>query len=128
MEESTLLTLHGNAKDVRKFIGESHVYVLPSYREGTPRTSLEAMSMGRPIITTDVPGCRETVIPNYNGYLIPVKDVSSLVRAMKEFIEQPNLVTVMGLNSRRLAEKKYDVHKVNKSIMNEIKIIVDKLS
>ena len=122
------LTLHGNAKDVRKFIGESHVYVLPSYREGTPRTSLEAMSMGRPIITTDVPGCRETVIPNYNGYLIPVKDVSSLVRAMKEFIDQPNTVTVMGLNSRRLAEKKYDVHKVNKSIMNEIKIIVDKLS
>ena len=122
------LTLHGNAKDVREFIGESHVYVLPSYREGTPRTSLEAMSMGRPIITTDVPGCRETVIPNYNGYLIPVKDVSSLVRAMKEFIDQPNLVTVMGLNSRKLAEKKYDVHKVNKSILNEIKIIADKLS
>jgi glycosyltransferase involved in cell wall biosynthesis len=92
--------------------------VLPSYyREGTPRTVLEAMAMGRPIITTDAPGCRETVKQGINGYLVPVQDVDSLVGAMITFIEQPNLIKKMGQASREIAVEKYDVRKVNASIL-----------
>jgi len=114
--------IYGETNDVRPYISDSSVYVLPSYREGTPRTVLEAMSMGRPIITTDVPGCRETVIEGRNGYLVPVKDVSALVEAMEKFILKPELLNHMGIESRKLAEQKYDVHKVNRVINKEMGI------
>jgi glycosyltransferase involved in cell wall biosynthesis len=122
----------GEVSDVRPAIAASSVYVLPSYREGTPRTVLEAMSMGRPIITTDAPGCRETVTRNpgnqgveasngvvqgENGFLVPVRDVDSMVRAMEYFIEDPDLAEKMGQRSREIAEEKYDVHKVNAVIL-----------
>lgn len=103
----------GALEDVRPAIAGASVYVLPSYREGTPRTVLEAMAMGRPIITTDAPGCRETVVEGDNGYLVPVKAVDELVDAMTRFINQPELVASMGQRSRAIAEEKYDVHKVN---------------
>ena len=110
------IEFHGRLDDVRPVIANSSVYVLPSYSEGTPRTVLEAMSMGRPIITTDAPGCRETVINNKNGFLVPVKNSDYLVSSMIRFIEEPNLITTMGTESRKIAEEKYDVKKVN-SIM-----------
>ncbi|HAH86612.1 MAG TPA: glycosyltransferase family 1 protein, partial [Armatimonadetes bacterium] len=72
----------GAASDVRSFIEQSAVYVLPSYREGTPRTVLEAMAIGRPVITTDAPGCRGTVIDGVTGFLVPVRDVDSLSKRM----------------------------------------------
>jgi glycosyltransferase involved in cell wall biosynthesis len=103
----------GQLSDVRPAIEDSSVYVLPSYREGTPRSVLEAMAMGRPIITTDAPGCRETVIDGENGFLIPVKNVDALVGAMRKFIDDPGLIARMGARSRQIAEEKYDVHKVN---------------
>lgn len=102
----------GKLGDVRPAIEVCDVYVLPSYREGTPRTVLEAMAIGRPIITTDAPGCRETVIEGQNGFLVPVKEVGSLVGAMTRFIENPELVRSMGLASRKLAEEKYDAKRV----------------
>ena len=117
-----IVEIYGETNNVRPFIAEASVYVLPSYREGTPRTVLEAMSMGRPIITSDAPGCRETVIDGVNGYLVPVKDVSALVDAMEKFIWKPELLKHMGIESRRLAVKKYDVHKVNQVINNEMGI------
>ncbi|HEX6141444.1 MAG TPA: glycosyltransferase family 4 protein, partial [Geminicoccaceae bacterium] len=108
----------GELDDVRPAIAASSVFVLPSYyREGTPRTVLEAMSMGRPIITTDVPGCRETVHAGVNGYLVPARDVAALARAMLKFIEVPERVARMGAASRRIAEERYDVHKVNAVIL-----------
>ncbi len=103
----------GKLSDVRPAIAESSVYVLPSYREGTPRTVLEAMAMGRPVITTDAPGCRETVDDGDNGFLVPVKAVDALVDAMGRFIKEPELIKKMGQRSREIAEDKYDVHKVN---------------
>jgi glycosyltransferase involved in cell wall biosynthesis len=139
----------GRLDDVRPAMRESHVYVLPSYREGTPRTVLEAMSTGRPLITTDAPGCRETVRPmpedqrteigarlgggtfdeagwlrigalkvGSNGVLVPVRDVDALVRAMRLFIDHPELIARMGRESRRYAEERYDVHKVNAAILS----------
>lgn len=109
--------LLGHQQDVRPFIERAHVYVLPSYREGTPRSVLEAMSMGRPIITSDAPGCRETVVDGENGFLVPPRTVEPLARAMERFLEEPALIPKMGLRSREIAEEKYDVRKVNAVIM-----------
>ncbi|HDY69132.1 MAG TPA: glycosyltransferase family 1 protein [Candidatus Scalindua sp.] len=113
----------GVADDVRPFIAASSVYVLPSYREGTPRTVLEAMSMGRPIITTDAPGCRETVIDGENGFLIPIKDAVALAKAMERFILNPELIELMGRSSREMAKQKYDVNKVNAVVMKTMGLI-----
>lgn len=110
----------GQLSDVRPAIAECQVYVLPSYREGTPRTVLEAMAMGRAIITTDAPGCRETVVDGDNGFLVPVKSVDALVAAMERFIADPGLVGLMGKRSREIAEEKYDVHKVNAVMLREM--------
>ena len=107
----------GRLSDVRPAIQNSSVYVLPSYREGTPRTVLEAMAMGRAVITTDAPGCRETVVDGDNGFLVPIKDADALAKAMLRFIEQPELIVQMGQRSRVFAEEKYDVHKVNAQML-----------
>ena len=112
----------GRLQDVRPAIARATVYVLPSYREGTPRTVLEAMAMGRPVITTDAPGCRETVVDGDNGFLVPVKSVEPLAAAMLKFIEQPELIERMGARSRAIAEEKYDVHKVNAVMLKEMGI------
>lgn len=113
---------HGRLSDVRPAIAGCSVYVLPSYREGTPRTVLETMAMGRPIITTDAPGCRETVVDGDNGFLVPVKAVDELAAAMLRFIEEPELAARMGARSRQIAEEKYDVHRVNAVMLKEMGI------
>lgn len=112
----------GRLDDVRPAIARSSVYVLPSYREGTPRTVLEAMAMGRAVITTDAPGCRETVVHNDNGLLVPVKSVDALEQAMLRFVEDEGLCVRMGQRSRHMAEVKYDVHKVNATMLREMGI------
>lgn len=112
----------GRLSDVRPAIAASTVYVLPSYREGTPRTVLEAMAMGRLIITTDAPGCRETVVDGDNGFLVPVKSVDALEQAMLKFIDDQALAPRMGQRSRQIAEEKYDVHKVNAVMLREMGI------
>lgn len=112
----------GRLKDVRPAIADCSVYVLPSYREGTPRTVLEAMAMGRSVITTDAPGCRETVVDGENGILVPVKAVDELAEAMVRFIEEPELAARMGRRSRLIAEEKYDVHRVNAVMLREMGI------
>ena len=107
--------------DVRPYIERASVVVLPSYREGTPRSILEGMSMGRAIITTDTPGCRQTVNTNHgkvNGRLIKVKSVDDIVTSMEFFINNPEQVTQYGRNGRLYAEEKYDVNKVNKDMIN----------
>lgn len=111
------LVAHGQQPDVKPYIADCSVYVLPSYREGTPRTVLEAMSMGRAIITTDAPGCRETVVEGENGFLVPVNDAAALANAMLQFIEQPELIATMGKHSREMAEQKYDVEIVNRQML-----------
>ena len=107
---------YGKIDDVRDYIDECSVFVLPSYREGTPRSVLEAMAMGRPIITTDAPGCRETVSEGVNGYLVAPRSAKELEAAMAMFCSDPSLLTPMGRESRKLAEHIFEVHKVNKKI------------
>lgn len=108
----------GKLGDVRPAYGRCAVYVLPSYREGTPRTVLEAMAIGRPVITTDAPGCRETVVEGLNGFLVPPRDTSSLVEAMKRLLQRPSLIEEMAVESRRLAEDKYDAELVAAQTMS----------
>lgn len=111
------IVYHGATDDVRPFLERCHVYVLPSYREGTPRSVLEAMATGRPVITTDAPGCRETVNPGENGFLVPPREVAPLVDAMTRFINMaPAELNRMAAAARRRAELKYDVATVNATI------------
>lgn len=107
----------GSTSDVRPYIRKSNIFVLPSYHEGMPRTVLEAMAIGRPILTTDVPGCRETVDSGVNGYLVPKADAEALAKRMIWFIENRSQWELMGKMSRKLAEDKYDVNKVNTQLM-----------
>jgi len=102
------------------FLNAALVYVLPSYREGTPRTVLEAMATGRAVITTNAPGCRETVVDGHNGLIVPVRDVPALTRAMERFIEDPSLAERMGRRSREICEDKYDVKKVNAEMLRHM--------
>lgn len=114
----------GHVNDVKSYIASSSVYVLPSYyREGKPRSTQEAMAVGRAVITTDSPGCRDTVISGVNGFIIPVRAPDALAAAMCRFIEDPELIVTMGRASRRLAEERYDVHKINRQIMQEFSIV-----
>lgn len=111
----------GPCADVRPAIAAASVYVLPSfYGEGVPRSILEAMAMGRPIITTDAPGCRETVQSGKNGYLVPIHDSVKLAEAMERFMIDPASIPVMGAASRRLAEEKFDVREVNRTILQSL--------
>ncbi len=99
--------------EVHPWMAQTSVFVLPSYREGVPASTQEAIAMGRAVITTDVPGCRETVNDGVNGFLVPVRNPQALVEKMQLFIESPDLIVSMGQASRRLAEERFDVHKVN---------------
>lgn len=115
---------HGHVNDVKSYIASSSVYVLPSfYREGKPRSTQEAMAVGRAVITTDSPGCRDTVISGVNGFIIPVRDTRALAVAMSRFLEEPDLIVSMGRASRCLAEQRYDVHKINHEFLRVFSII-----
>ena len=112
----------GYVSNVQEWITNSSVFVLPSYREGVPRSTQEAMAIGRPVITTDVPGCRDTVIDGLNGFIVPKWDVNALVEKMCFFIENPDQINIMGKESYKIACEKFDVHKVNKKLFEIMEI------
>lgn len=112
-----IIEYFGEQSDVRPYIKQCSTYILPSYHEGTPKTVLEAMAIGRSIITSDAPGCRETVTDGYNGFLVPIKDIDVLVEKMKILIKDSSMNKLMTERSLKLAREKYDVNLVNKSIM-----------
>lgn len=120
--DSGIIEYFGEQSDVRPYIAQCSVFVLPSYREGTPKTVLEAMACERAIITTNAPGCRETVTDGENGYLIPIKDVSALADRMIDLLHRPELVSQMASCSRRVVEEKFDVIKVNSKICDTMEI------
>ncbi len=108
---------HGGTEDVRPYIKQSNIFVLPSYHEGMPRTVLEAMAMGRPILTTNVPGCKETVVDGENGWLVEKSNVNQLAEKMIWFIENQQEWQIMGNVSHIMATEKFDVHKVNQDLL-----------
>lgn len=105
---------------VRPWLAQASVYVLPSYREGVPRSTQEAMAMARPVITTDVPGCRETVRDGVNGFLVPPRDEKALAAAMLRFVERPELITTMGRASREIAEEKFDAKRADALVADAV--------
>ena len=110
----------GTTSDVRPVLAQAHVVVLPSYGEGMPRSVLEGMAMGRAILTTDVAGCRETVIAGRNGYLVPARDAAALAGAMTRMIEERDGLSDMGAESRAMAVDRFDVHAVNRVILEAL--------
>ncbi|MGK5027966.1 glycosyltransferase family 4 protein [Janthinobacterium sp. MDT1-19] len=112
----------GQVTDVREWIAQASVFVLPSYREGLPRSTQEAMAMGRPVITTDVPGCRDTISDGVNGYMVPARNAAALSDAMLKLIKHPELLAPMGEHGRHMAEEKFDVHKINSVILQAMDI------
>jgi N,N'-diacetylbacillosaminyl-diphospho-undecaprenol alpha-1,3-N-acetylgalactosaminyltransferase len=99
----------GQQTNIRHILSQSAVFVLPSYREGLPRTSLEAASMGLPIVTTDAVGCRETVEDGVNGFLVPPKNAAALAEAIEKLISNPILREQMGRSGREKAIREFDV-------------------
>ncbi len=121
LDRNGTIVYHGKSNNVAKSISELDIFVLPTYyREGVPRSILEALSSGMPIITTMQPGCKETVIDRKNGFLIPPKEEKPLVEAMKYFLDNPEQIEIMGKESRKLAENKFDVNLINTHILNII--------
>lgn len=113
-----IINYPGQVDNVQKWITDSHVFVLPSYREGVPRSTQEAMAIGRAVITTDVPGCRETVIDGVNGFLVEKWNPHALAEKMIHFIEHPKDIKKMGYESYKIAQDKFDAEKVNKRLIN----------
>jgi len=112
-QEQGIIEYLGVSDDVRDQFADADCAVLPSYREGTPRTLLEAAAMAIPIIATDVPGCREVVDDGTNGYLCAARDGEDLSKKMIQFIKLPRSEkTKMGKASRKLAEQRFDEKKV----------------
>jgi glycosyltransferase involved in cell wall biosynthesis len=99
-------------EDVRPNISGAHVVVLPSYREGLPRSLLEGGAMGRALIATDVPGCREVVSDNWNGYLVPPSDADALAQAMERLILDTERIELFGARARQLVQSTFDERKV----------------
>lgn len=115
---SNIIQYPGHVSNIKDWIADSHVFVLPSYREGVPRSTQEAMATGRAIITTDVPGCRETVINTKNGFIVPKWNPEALAEKMIYFIENPEQTQVMGAESYKIAVEKFDAEKVNQRLVN----------
>jgi len=119
LNDAGVVTHHPRRPDIAQFMAGCDVLVLPSYyREGVPRSILEALSTGLAVITTELTGCRETVTNGVNGFLIKPRDLDSLTTAMQSLLEKPEQVVAMSHASRQLAETRFDVNKVNDDIMN----------
>ena len=116
--QSNIIEYPGQVNNVSEWIANSDVFVLPSYyREGVPRSTQEAMAVGRAIITTDVPGCRETVVDGVNGFLVPKWNPQALAEKMIHFIENPEQIQVMGEESYKIAKEKFDARIVNERLL-----------
>ena len=110
--EEGILEYPGEVADVRPHLARCHVLVLPSYREGTPRSVLEAMATGRPVIVTDVPGCRETIVDGQHGMMVPVRDPAALAAAAEQLLADPERMRAMGRRARDRVERLYDARQV----------------
>lgn len=121
--DEEIIEYFGEQEDVRPYLAQCNVFILPSYREGTPKTVLEAMACGRAVITTNAPGCRETVEDGKNGFLVPVRDVDALSTKMEYFIKNPECVSMMAVDGRKKAETVFNVKLVNQSICETMGLI-----
>lgn len=121
-----LLTYYGHQKDVRPFVERAHCFVLPSWHEGMANTNLECAAMGRPLITSNIPGCREAVLEGVSGLLCEPQNADSLYQAMKRFLSLSSAErSAMGLAGRRHMEQTFDKKKVVADTMKGLGICVN---
>ena len=111
----------GSIDNICSALGNCKCFVLPSYREGLPRSTLEALSTGRPIITTDAIGCKDTIRPGINGLQVPIGNTKALANAMLKILDlSQDKIQEMGDASYDLAKNYYDVKKVNNLLLKEL--------
>ncbi|WP_178985250.1 glycosyltransferase family 4 protein [Winogradskyella helgolandensis] len=121
LHKEKVIVFHGEQQNIPEHLHQNDVFVLPSYyREGLPRTTLEACACGNPIITTDSVGCRESVKEGYNGFLIEPQNLDALIEPMEYFITHPEKIKEMGINSRKYAEERFDVNIINNDLVQLI--------
>jgi len=126
LHKEGVIVFHGRQNNIEEHLHKNDIFVLPSYyREGLPRTTLEACACGNPIITTDSVGCRESVKEGINGFLIEPQNLEALVKPMEYFITNPDKIKEMGKNSRTYAEERFDVNIINKDLINLISSILN---
>jgi glycosyltransferase involved in cell wall biosynthesis len=106
------------SRNMPRVLARSHIVCLPSYREGIPRILIEAAAAGRPIVTTDAPGCRELVRPGVNGIIVPSRDTASLASALRFLIEHPEIRAAMGANNRQIAVQEFSQELVVSQFMS----------
>ena len=121
LNEQGIISYHGFQEDVRPFLTKSHCLLLPSYHEGMANTILEASAMGRPVIVSDISGCKEGVIEDKSGYLVEVKNSQSLFEKVEQFYRLPaDEKEKMGLTARRFMEKEFDKTAVVETTYKEL--------
>ena len=112
--KNNIIEVPGEVKNVVPMLQDSYCFVLPTYyREGIPRSILEAMSCGKPVITTDWVGTKEAVEDGKNGFLVPIKNSDALAEKMIELIEKPEMAKEMSKNSYEMCKQKFDVNIIN---------------
>lgn len=117
----------GYRKDVLELLKQSHIMAFPSwYREGLPKSVIEAEAIGRPVVTTDSVGCRDTVIDGENGFMVPIKDSDALAAALKKLIDNPEMRQTMGKNAREFAVSKFDINDVVKVHLDVYESVMDR--
>lgn len=121
LSEEGVIEWAGHLKDVRPALDASHIVCLPSYREGMPKALLEAAAAGLPLVSTDVPGCREIVRHGVNGLLVPARDATALAAALETLIRTPALRVAMGAASRRLVVQEFS----SAQIIRETKLVYE---
>lgn len=122
-EKEGIVEYLGVTRDVRPYVGQANVIVLPSWREGLPCSLMEAMSMGRPVVATDVPGCRDVVTNGRNGFLVPARTPAALAKAIEAFFEDETLASRMGKEGRTIAETELDARKAADRILKVMKLV-----
>ena len=115
LKEEACVEILGYQKNIAILYAKSHIICLPSYREGLPKSLIEAAAASRAVVTTDVPGCRDAIIPNKTGLLVPVKNHQKLADALQWLIEHPQERVAMGKAGRKLAEKEFLIEKIVQS-------------
>ena len=111
-QKKKIVTYKTYQKNISKYIKDSTILILPSYREGFPKIIMEAAACGRPVIATNVPGCKDAVINNVTGILVPVKNYLALAKAIKNLSNDRNKLHKFGRAARKHAVKNFDIHDV----------------
>jgi len=126
LKEEAFVEVLGYQKDIPTLYSKSHIICLPSYREGLPKSLIEAAAASRAIVTTEVPGCRDAIIPDKTGLLVPIKDSHKLADALQWLIEHPKERVAMGQAGRKFAQKEFTIEKIVQNHLDIYKELIAK--